>query len=100
MRSNDPTYRGDYNTDLKAMVSEIAADGRNVHFVDIASRIGPEHLDPDGVHINVAGHELIASTVTDVMNGVMRLVSYSCINGGTLAVKLNAQGQAIDFVWK
>lgn len=100
MRAVDMAHRQNYNTDLAAMVAELVADGLDIVLVDIASVIGPQHLDQDGVHLNVAGHEAIANAVLAQVAPPPTGNVYECEGGGTLTLSLTATGKVSSFEWK
>jgi lysophospholipase L1-like esterase len=50
----------EFNLALPAIVSEHAAMGRQVSFVDMHAVVPPEAFSPDGVHPNADGYDLMA----------------------------------------
>lgn len=100
MRAVDFAHRQNYNIDLAAMVAELVADGLDIVLVDIASVIGPQHLDADGVHLNVSGQQTVANTVISTITPPSEGTVFECEGGGTLTLTINAAGKVSSFDWK
>jgi lysophospholipase L1-like esterase len=67
---NSDANIANYNAAISTMVSNLATDGLNVSDIDIASIIDPAaDLQSDGIHLNVTGHQIVASAVETAIGG-------------------------------